>query len=341
MRLERVRAPGCGTPFPVYEDLASRLLAAHAPNATTADYVRDPTVAHVLGAVAGYAYADAETVAMMAARLGLEDSACVCIAQVVDAMFVFSTAYLVQSRCGRVVVLCYRGTEALNLGNWLGDADTETHSMTLGANRLDMHAGFYRNMRSTRFAVIQELEHALEGWSLLDASRRVEQPLEALYITGHSLGGAMALLFALSIIGSAEHRVLADRLRAVYTFGQPMALVPPVPIIAHDIDRLVLRHVLPRDIIPALPPTQWGRFAHVGREFRYLDGSWRCAASPSPQLENVREIPRATSTLFVDARRRAASRYSLGVHCPQHYIAALRPRDRVTEFGDSECVPAL
>ena len=37
--------------------------------------------------------------------------------------FIFSTAYLVQSHCGRVAILCYRGTEPATLGNWLGDAE--------------------------------------------------------------------------------------------------------------------------------------------------------------------------------------------------------------------------
>jgi len=49
---------------------------------------------------------------MMAARLGFDRPVCVRITQIVDAMFIFSTAYLVQSRCGRVVILCYRGTES-------------------------------------------------------------------------------------------------------------------------------------------------------------------------------------------------------------------------------------
>jgi len=46
----------------------------------------------VLGTCAGYAYADAETVSTMMSRLGLSGHACVRITQVVDAMFVYSTA---------------------------------------------------------------------------------------------------------------------------------------------------------------------------------------------------------------------------------------------------------
>ena len=107
MTPERIVGGACEPPFPVYVHLADNLVAAHDADKCE----RDPTVAHVLVTCAGYAYADADTVATMMTRLGLERHACVRLAQTVDAMFIFSTAYLMQSRCGRVVILCYRGTE--------------------------------------------------------------------------------------------------------------------------------------------------------------------------------------------------------------------------------------
>ncbi len=130
MSLERFMGGTPGPPFPVYDDLVADLLAAHLSNRVE----RDATVAHVLGTCSGYAYADIETVATIMSRLGLHDNACVRVAQTVDAMFIYSTAYLVQSRCGRAVILCYRGTEPTNLGNWLEDADVGSASMTFGAN---------------------------------------------------------------------------------------------------------------------------------------------------------------------------------------------------------------
>ncbi len=210
MDVERLAGGACGRPFPVYEDLVRNLLAAHGSE----DAGRDAVVAHVLGTCSGYAYADIETVAMMMSRLGLEGSACVRIAQIVDAMHIFSTAYLVQSRCGRAAILCYRGTEPANLGNWLTDADVGSASIALGGDALVVHAGMLRNVRSTLWAVLDELNLALQGRSLRDPRQSVERPLEALYVTGHSLGGAMAVLFALSLAGTPEDREIADKLRA-------------------------------------------------------------------------------------------------------------------------------
>ncbi|HUK61741.1 MAG TPA: hypothetical protein VLV15_00365, partial [Dongiaceae bacterium] len=228
MTIERVAGGACTPPFPVHPRLVETLLAGH----TTAGDQRDPTVAHVLATCAGYAYADTDTVARMMTRLGLERHACVRITRTVDAMFIFSTAYLVQSRCGRVVMLCYRGTEPGSLGNWLGDADlgpedADPAGAEAGA-RIRFHAGFHRNVRATWWEVLETLTVALRGGSIADDKARVEHPMEALYVTGHSLGGAMALLFAWRLSADPARREIADRLRAVYTFGQPMAFVPPL-----------------------------------------------------------------------------------------------------------------
>jgi hypothetical protein len=330
MNTERVTGGSCSDPFPVYENLVEDLLAAHMRE----DDDRNQTVAHALGTCAGYSYSDAQTVATIMTRLGLEANACVRIAQTVDAMFIFSTAYLVQSRCGRVVILCYRGTEPSNLGNWLGDADVGSDSMTFGKELLRVHSGFYRNVRATRIQVLDELKAALAGESLLHRDTNVEYPMQALYVAGHSLGGAMAVLFALSVAGSEQHRAIAEKVRAVYTYGQPMTVSEPLPEIAGKVAQKVFRHVNARDLIPALPAVSWGHFAHFGHEYRYLNGEWQRSDTPVAQLENLREIPRSLLAFFATPKRRGASRYTMAEHGPHHYISALRPKGRVTEFGD-------
>ncbi|HUL72208.1 MAG TPA: lipase family protein [Vicinamibacterales bacterium] len=334
MTLERTLGGACDSPFPVYAQVADDLAAAH--RADTGE--RDGTVAHVLATCAAYAYSDADTVATMMSRLGLEANACVRITQTVDAMFIFSTAYLVQSRCGRVVILCYRGTEPATVGNWLGDAEVSSESSTMslegGAPAFRVHAGFHRNVRATWWTVLRELTLALQGRSLVRPDETVESPLEALYVTGHSLGGAMAVLFALKLAAAREHGALAATLRAVYTFGQPMAVGGALPPVADDVGRRLFRHITSRDLTPALPPAAWGAFTHFGKEYRHTSGVWQRSEVPVAQLVRTREIPRSLLAFFATNTRRASYAYSLADHGPQHYLAALRPSGLVTEFGD-------
>lgn len=330
MNLERLIGGTCGRPFPVYDNLVPALLAAHERDRAE----RDATVAHVLATAAGYAYSDIETLATIMSRLGLGDNACVRVTQTVDAMFIFSTAYLLQSRCGRVVILAYRGTEPTNLANWLGNADVGLASLILGAEVLGVHSGFYQNVRATQWAVINELNLALQGKSMSNPDKNLEYPMQVLYVTGHSLGGAMAVLFSLLVAGNAEQRPIADKLRAVYTFGQPLTAAEPLPEVARAVAQKVFRHVNARDLIPALPPLAWGRFAHFGHEYRCVNGEWKASDTPVAQLKSIREIPRSLVALVATAKLRDASRYAMAEHGPLHYISALRPKGRVTEFGD-------
>lgn len=322
MNVDRLLASDCAEPFPVYPDLVERLLAP----ADGTD--GDSTIAHVMATIAGYAYSDSATVATIAARLGLARAACVRVEQFVDAMYICSTAYLIQSRCGRVAIIAYRGTEPTNITSWLGDADVTPAAMVLEGHdaRPTVHGGFYRNFRVTRWQVMRELERAREGKSIANPEERREHPLEALYVTGHSLGGAMAVLFALA--------TRAPELRAVYTFAQPMTICAPTPPGAEDVGRRIFRYVLEGDLVPAMPPVGWGEFIHLGREYRHADGGWHAADEPTAQLTSLRNVPRTLLGLLTSSTRRASIMNALDLHGPHRYIDALRPVDRVTEFGD-------
>jgi len=341
-RLRPFRENKPGQAFPLYPHLVEKLLAAHAKP----DSPPDSTVAHVLATCSGYGYADGDLVATMMARLGLGENSCLTLSETVDAMLICSTAHLVQSRCGRVIILCYRGTEPVNLISWLTDLDVHPEKVSLvpGQSPVMVHAGFHRNVRSTRFEVAQALRVALSGKSLLDG-HDLAHPLEALYVTGHSQGGALAALFALMTLTNPDYRPIADAIRAVYTFGQPMIACPPLPSVCASsgpLGQMTFRYIYRKDVVPALPPTASGDFQHFGREYRFEgDGAgeaeWRPQSSAEDQVTSVLEIPLAVSAFFSDQLkwfRRASLRYSIDDHIPTHYIDALRPKDQLSEFGD-------
>ncbi|MGI5459519.1 lipase family protein [Streptomyces sp. CA-249302] len=267
--------------FPVYPDLVDRLVEdKHQPDP-------DGVVPHVMATSAAYSYAgfeqhsDVETLSMIMARLGLEENDCRAFEQRVDAMYIASAAYLVQDRDRRVAILCYRGTQPEDIISILTDADVrpETLAVELEGRKYEVHAGFYRNVRATRHLVVQALERALRGQSVNpDEDGTRGDGLEALYITGHSLGAAMAAIMAVTLVHEPRYRHLAEKLKGVYTFGQPMVGGPdlaraceeaPGPLDTYVLRDRLLRYIFDRDVVPALPPRPVGPYAPFGREFHY------------------------------------------------------------------------
>lgn len=331
--------------FPVYPELAGELVTAKA--------YPDERVAHVLATCSAYAYSTADTVSTIMARMGLERNHCLLVGQYVDAMFINSTAFLVQSEDGRVVILAYRGTEPTKFITWLTDFDVypDRVGFDLGGNSgsYDVHAGFYRNVRATRYEIVNALGRALQGRSVLDDGRprrtplpnggRMENPLEALYVTGHSLGGAMASILTLMLHSEPAYTKLANVLRATYTFGQPMVGSPRLAAAADRQDYVrdrVIRYVYRKDVVAHLPPWGTGEFAHFGQEFGY-QGKWQRRAEPTGQMLPLGGLLLAAGD-FVARQHRLLrllpAPYSLNDHLPRHYVTALTPPGTPTEFGD-------
>jgi hypothetical protein len=332
----RPRKPARTEHFPVHHDLVDHLVGVTEQP--------DDTIAHVLGVCAAYAYADADTVAMMATRLGLPESRVRQVSLAVDPMFIASTAYLIQSADGRVVLLAYRGTEPTRLINWLTDVDLypDRIAIPLGASDavFEVHGGFYRNVRATRYQLIAALQRALEGRSIDDGDTRL-LPLEALYVTGHSLGGAMAALLGVMLATAPAYGPIAEVLRGVYTYGQPMIgprrlarACGEHPFLATN----VVRYIYQRDVVAFLPPRDTGDFEHFGQERQYV-GSWPWRVNPRPvqQMGFAAELAEVPLSFFAHrfaVTRRLPFRYRLDDHLPHHYVAALTPPGVPNEYGD-------
>jgi hypothetical protein len=334
--LRPLKKPESAT-FPVYKKLEDILGQA-------TDHP-DKVVAHVLATCAGYAYSDASTLAMIMARMGLESNHCREISEVVDGMLICSHAFLVQSSDGRVVILCYRGTEPLNFINWLTSTDVNPETVAIPFAdppvSFQVHGGIYRNVRATRHEVIHALHRALDGRSVRAKGKAMPQRMESLYITGHSAGAAMAAMMAVMLRTEAAYEPIADKLRAVYTFGQPMIGEPGLAQACDRDDVLhdnVIRYVYGSDVVPQLPPTVSGPFAHFGQELHCgPDSTATPVDHPTQQLGNLAGLaiaPMAFITHQLRLFRNLPFHQSWYDHLPHHYITALTPAGVNSEFGD-------
>lgn len=363
--------------FPVHADLADTLARA-APLDEP-----HPVARHVCAVLSSWAYSDAETVAMILSRLGLQDCRVRCVECANPAMRIRSTGFLVQSADGRVVLLAYRGTDPFDLSAWAVDADIN-HPTLLAAGDVPagegdavVHAGFYRNQRATWYEVVGALQRALRGDGVLEPGEEARvcegraeppaaparRPLEALYVTGHSLGAAMATLAAFRI--GKDDPALRRVLKQVYLFAPPMvgdagfrAQWRRVRIAeGTTLDGRVFAHTYERDVVPHVPPRGATRYVHVGTHYRSaIDGKGGAAGAwlpgDAPEQCDVHDMARAVLPLFVgghlawrdllgvlglplDALRALGSRpYSFADHIPTHYVVCSQPPGVKTEFGD-------
>jgi Lipase (class 3) len=353
--------------FPVYKDLPGTLAGP--------DPARDEAVpawppAHILATSAAYSYGDADTVATIMARMGLEDNRCLSISQEVDAMLITSTAYLLQSRDGATVVLSYRGTRPLGLIDVVGDTDftPERFRVDLGGRATEVHSGFYRNVRSTRAEVIAALDRAVKGESIIPEDCRDQHPdhtdpdgpMRDLYITGHSLGGAMASLMAVLLATETEpaRQEIAATMRTVQVFASPMVGSPEFAEaadalawpghpsggspagIAPTLRDHVIRWVYRNDVVPRFPPSVSGPYRHLGIERRHRGhGRWEQspASTQLPGLTGLAELALAPLAIVADAFEVTRDRWfgpSFADHAPEHYVNRLAPPDVLSEFGD-------
>jgi len=133
---------------------------------------------------------------------------------------------------GDEAVIAFQGTDgADDVGDWFTNLD----AVVADAPADPVHRGFFRAYRS----LAPQLQTILSRYGI----RHV-------WVTGHSLGGAMAVLGALDLVRLGKVEV-----RGVMTFGQPLLLAP---VFAAEANRLLsgrhLRFVNEDDIVPRVVP---------------------------------------------------------------------------------------
>lgn len=226
------------------------------------------------------AYADPETIEATGVEWGLETC------EVVEAN---STRAIVASTPAAVVV-AFRGSA--NLGNWLANLRVLSTDYRDGR----VHRGFYYAYADVRGRLESRLD---DFW---------DRPL---FLTGHSLGGAMALLAAEEIYGGDIE------CGGVHTFGQPALCDASMSrVVDVRFAGLYLRYVNDDDIVPRVPPgyTHCGQLVHFRPDggvepLRSLAGQPEAPATMTP--EAFAEIQQGLRAEQWSARRAMAYRQTM------------------------------
>ena len=155
------------------------------------------------------------------------------------------------ARNSRYAVLAFRGTEK-----------------DMQDIRADINIRFYQDKSGARISTGFRQAYALVEKRVTDAIAKIDHELP-LYVTGHSLGGALAA------IASARIRP-SDRVAACYTFGCPR--VGDTEFAEQLWKVPVYRLVHASDIVPRLP-FAFG-YCHAG-DLRYIKRSGKLVESPN------------------------------------------------------------
>jgi pimeloyl-ACP methyl ester carboxylesterase len=196
--------------------------------------------------------------------------------------FVVSIPNPSSSAGGKIVFVAFRGTEFLGK-NFLVDVFTDARAVPVdfpGAGSF-VHGGFLNAADLAWFELLRALGPRPSAPNRALMSALVEHgSIDRLYITGHSLGGAIAVLAAARLLDppdqlQSEMGLLADKLAGVYTFGQPMVGGAAFAQRAQQtgLTGKLFRHVYRADWVPHLPPLTTGvlpqnRYVHFGLELR-------------------------------------------------------------------------
>lgn len=159
----------------------------------------------------------------------------------------------------QVAVVAFRGTEPDVLADIVSDARIRrVRALADAADAGEIHEGFARGE-----AVVAE--------SLIAWLEKHVPPGGIIHLTGHSLGGALATVFAARL---ARHPTLGPRLASLHTFGCPrVGDAGFTRLLDRRLGGAAVRFVHGHDPVPMVPPASAGGYRHLGLEICFLKPS--------------------------------------------------------------------
>ncbi|RUP46907.1 Alpha/Beta hydrolase protein [Jimgerdemannia flammicorona] len=155
--------------------------------------------------------------------------------------------YIARNDGSKAIYVTYRGSS--NLVNFIYDLQFSFDDYSPAKNGARVHSGFLASYRDARDIVYNTV-----------VDQMAKHPGYTLYMIGHSLGSAVAVLQTLDFYNNAGYN---NRNMIIYTFGQPRI---GNPAFASYVDSLGLsfhRTINQNDIVPHVPPMLFGYKHHT------------------------------------------------------------------------------
>jgi len=202
-----------------------------------------------------------------------------------------TAAYLISNANCHLVI--FRGTMPFSLIQWWTDAQVTWEVVRLQEGTegevVYVHKGFKDALEgrsgSQKPSVRELLNAKLRELATPEALAKTEgdnpKP-KHIFITGHSLGGALASVYAHSL--TLQDEELKDRVKGICTFGQPR--VGGESYIARFnrfFGEICLRYVNDSDIVTRLPLMDWGYKHHKSK--RFISGMTRETIADRQEIE--------------------------------------------------------
>jgi Lipase (class 3) len=178
------------------------------------------------------------------------------------------------------VMIAFAGTDPLVPANWISDFDVG----------LNVGFGPTPGLEVTPGPVHHGFDRAFDAVSEQIALAFAERATEPLLITGHSMGGALAVI-------AADHLLSERKMRAtaVYAFGMPRVGGEDFAKRYNDtLGATTYRLVHGDDIVATVPPSRFG-FRHVGRLISCARGSHFASDQPTSEFSDA---PQFVSSLI-------------------------------------------
>lgn len=228
-----------------------------------------------------------------------------------------STRGLIATGRGATIA-AFAGTDPVAFANWITN-------FNLGARARDIHRGF---------------DDAIDAvWTDVSEALKSDAATQPLFITGHSLGGALAIIAAERLL-----REMKIEAAGIYTFGAPRvgSLTFASSYNASGLGDRSYRFIHGFDIVPTLPPSRLG-FRHAGRmivcgrgdRFTGAEAQSLCDCDDPPFFDTIRRGFRqrlrdfATGSFLPSSRKGWLGSYqkyvltpTLTDHLPERYRRA-------------------